>query len=75
MILGRSGEAKISNPETGIVMMTANVPYGAKWVAKPNGKVKKGDGKDVHHRDRNTSNNDVSNLGVTSMTYNRGKNK
>ncbi len=43
MILGRSGEAKISHPETGIVMMTANVPYGAELISKPSGKIKKGD--------------------------------
>ena len=42
MILGRSAEAKISHPVTGIVMMTANVPYGAQLVSKP-GAIKKGD--------------------------------
>ncbi len=37
------------------------------------GKVKKGDGKDVHHKDRNTKNNKRSNLSVTSRKKNRGK--
>lgn len=43
MILGRSGEAKITDPETGAVLMTANVPYGAQMVSKAKGKIKKGD--------------------------------
>jgi hypothetical protein len=36
------------------------------------GAVKKGDGKDVHHRDRNTSNNSRKNLTVASKKANRG---
>jgi len=43
MILGRSGEAKITDPKTGAVLMTANVPYGAQMVSKAKGKIKKGD--------------------------------
>jgi DNA-directed RNA polymerase subunit beta' len=43
VVVGRSGEAKITNPKTGIVMMTANIPYGSHLVAKPTGAVKKGD--------------------------------
>jgi len=43
MILGRSGEAKITHPETGLVMMTANVPYGARLISKASGNIKKGD--------------------------------
>ena len=34
-------------------------------------KTKKGDGKDVHHRDGNTKNNSKSNLSVTSKSSNR----
>ena len=36
------------------------------------GKVSKGDGKDVHHKDSNTKNNKTSNLKVTSRSANRG---
>lgn len=36
------------------------------------GRAHKGDGKDVNHRDRNTSNNSTSNLSVTSRKANRG---
>ena len=36
------------------------------------GRVHKGDGKDVDHRDRNTANNKSSNLNVTSQKKNRG---
>lgn len=35
------------------------------------GKVSKGDGKDVHHRSRETSDNSASNLSVTSRAKNR----
>lgn len=35
------------------------------------GAVKKGDGKDVHHKDRNTSNNSRKNLSVKSKSSNR----
>jgi|TARA_R100000482_G_C5085125_1_gene128005 hypothetical protein len=35
------------------------------------GKAKKGDGKDVHHKDRNPMNNKSSNLKVTSKSKNR----
>jgi|TARA_R100001129_G_C5300509_1_gene242420 hypothetical protein len=35
------------------------------------GKVKKGDGKDVHHKDRNPKNNKTSNLKVVSKSKNR----
>ena len=38
------------------------------------GRVRKGDGKDVHHKDRNTSNQSRKNLAVTSKSYNRSKN-
>jgi len=36
------------------------------------GKVRKGDGKDVDHKDRNPGNNSSSNLRVTSKKTNRG---
>ena len=36
------------------------------------GKVKRGDGKDVNHKDNNTSNNSRANLSVTTRRYNRG---
>lgn len=36
------------------------------------GKVRKGDGKDVDHKNRNPNNNSTSNLRVTSQKKNRG---
>lgn len=39
------------------------------------GRVMKGDGKDVDHKDHNTANNSNSNLRVTSRSVNRAKNK
>jgi len=36
------------------------------------GKARKGDGKDVDHKDRNTANNKRSNLRVVSKAKNRG---
>ena len=38
---------------------------------KKKGKVSKGDGKDVHHKDGNPKNRKSSNLKVTSKTKNR----
>ena len=35
------------------------------------GRVKKGDGKDVHHKDRNPKNNSKKNLRVVSKSKNR----
>ncbi|MCB9225308.1 MAG: DNA-directed RNA polymerase subunit beta' [Crocinitomicaceae bacterium] len=43
VVIGRSGEAKIVNPKTGIVMMTANIPYGSYLIANPDSAIKKGD--------------------------------
>ena len=39
------------------------------------GKVRKGDGKDVDHKDRNPHNNSSSNLRVQSKSENRSRNK
>ena len=39
------------------------------------GRVRKGDGKDVDHKDRNPKNNSKSNLRVQSKSKNRGRNK
>ena len=36
------------------------------------GRVRKGDGKDVHHKDRNPRNNSSKNLAVTTQKKNRG---
>jgi DNA-directed RNA polymerase subunit beta' len=43
VVIGRSGEAKITNTKTGIVMMTANIPYGSHLIASPGKAIKKGD--------------------------------
>ena len=40
--------------------------------AIPRGKVKKGDKKDVHHKDGNPRNNKASNVKVVSRKKNRG---
>lgn len=39
------------------------------------GRVRKGDGKDVDHRDKNTANNSSKNLRVRSKTSNRADNR
>ena len=36
------------------------------------GLARKGDGKDVHHRDNNTLNNSANNLSIMSRNKNRG---
>jgi DNA-directed RNA polymerase subunit beta' len=43
VVIGRSGEARITNKKTGIVMMTANIPYGSHLIADNNKAIKKGD--------------------------------
>ena len=48
---------------------------GARRKAMEEGKVTKGDGKDVHHKDHNTKNNSSSNLSVIPKSKNRAKNK
>jgi DNA-directed RNA polymerase subunit beta' len=43
VVIGRSAEARITDSRTGIILMTANIPYGSQLVAANNSKVKKGD--------------------------------
>ena len=43
VVIGRSAEAKVTDSRTGVVLMTANIPYGSILVAENNTKVKKGD--------------------------------
>ena len=43
----------------------------ARRIMEKAGKVRKGDGKDVAHKDNNTSNNSKSNLSVQSKAKNR----
>ena len=45
----------------------------ARRTALAAGKVKKGDKKDVHHKDGNPRNNKSSNVAVVSRKKNRGK--
>lgn len=47
----------------------------ARRVMEKAGKVHKGDGKDVDHKDRNTGNNARSNLRIQTKKENRGRNK
>lgn len=43
----------------------------ARRIMEKEGKVRKGDGKDVAHKDNNAKNNSKSNLAVQSQTKNR----
>jgi hypothetical protein len=43
--------------------------------ALADGKVKKGDGKDIDHKDKNTANDSESNLRVRSVSANRADNR
>lgn len=45
----------------------------ARKLLEQSGIAKKGDNKDVHHKDNNPLNNKRNNLSVTSKKYNRGK--
>lgn len=45
----------------------------ARLLAIKEGKVRKGDGKDIDHKDGNPQNNSPSNTRVTSRKLNRGK--
>lgn len=41
---------------------------------RASGRISKGDGQDVHHKDRNPMNTKRSNLAVASKAYNRSRN-
>ncbi len=43
IVLGRGAEMRIVHPETGAILMTGIIPYGAQFFAKNNTKIKKGD--------------------------------
>ncbi|MBK6986997.1 MAG: DNA-directed RNA polymerase subunit beta' [Bacteroidetes bacterium] len=43
VVIGRSGEFRVVDPNTGVVLMTANIPYGAKLYLKDKVTVEKGD--------------------------------
>ncbi len=43
IVVGRSAELKITDTKTGVVMMTANIPYGSELVVENNIDIKKGD--------------------------------
>jgi len=43
IVVGRSAELRITDEKTGIVVMTANVPYGSDLMVSNNTKIKKGD--------------------------------
>jgi DNA-directed RNA polymerase subunit beta' len=43
IVVGRSAELRITDEKTGIVVMTANVPYGSDLMVQNNTKIKKGD--------------------------------
>ena len=45
----------------------------ARRIMKMVGRVKKGDGKDVHHKDGNPKNNSRKNLAVESASKNRSR--
>jgi len=43
IVVGRSAELKITDPKTGVILMTSNIPYGAEMLIDNNISVKKGD--------------------------------
>lgn len=43
IVVGRSAELKITDPKTGVALMTSNIPYGAELLIENNTTVKKGD--------------------------------
>lgn len=47
----------------------------ARRLMEAKGRVKKGDGKDVDHKNSNPTDNSPGNLRVTSKSYNRSRNK
>lgn len=46
----------------------------ARRLMEAKGRVRKGDGKDVDHKNSNPKDNSASNLRVTSKSYNRSRN-
>lgn len=47
----------------------------ARRLMEAKGRVRKGDGKDVDHRNSNPTDNRPSNLRITSRSYNRSRNQ
>lgn len=47
----------------------------ARRLMEAQGRVRKGDGKDVDHRNSNPTDNRLSNLRITSKSYNRSRNQ
>lgn len=47
----------------------------ARRLMEAKGRVRKGDGKDVDHKNSNPKDNSSGNLRVTSKSYNRSRNK
>ncbi|MBN2172534.1 MAG: DNA-directed RNA polymerase subunit beta' [Bacteroidales bacterium] len=43
IVIGRSAEMRVIDENTGIILTSSNIPYGAKLYFKPGSKVKKGD--------------------------------
>jgi DNA-directed RNA polymerase subunit beta' len=43
IVIGRSAEMRVIDENTGIILMSGNIPYGAKLYFKPGSKIAKGD--------------------------------
>jgi len=43
IVVGRSGEARILDPNTGAILMQANIPYGSELFITENGTISRGD--------------------------------
>ena len=43
VVIGRSAEIKVLDDKTGVIIQTANIPYGSEMQIMKNGKVKRGD--------------------------------
>jgi len=43
IVVGRSAELKITDPKSGLILMTTNIPYGAEMMVENNITIKKGD--------------------------------
>jgi len=43
IVVGRSAEMKVTDENTGVVLMTANIPYGSEILVQHGSKIKKGD--------------------------------